>query len=83
MAEYYSLLQKGEDLPRRGRVDSVIQSYATNNSAVKQFAYATGVNNMMEGRNSTTTGVHTAGVFSNDPYKSPEVGTAFSMTADE
>ena len=38
---------------------------------------------MMEGRNSTTTGVHTAGVFSNDPYKSPEIGTAFSMTADE
>ena len=32
----------------------------------------------MDGRNSRTTGV-----FSNDAYKSPEIGTAFSMTGED
>ena len=37
-------------------------------------SYATAYN--LDGRNSRTTGV-----FSNDAYKSPEIGTAFSLTA--
>ena len=39
-------------------------------------SYATAYN--LDGRNSRTTGV-----FSNDAYKSPEIGTAFSLTAED